>query len=356
MKKCLVLCMAASLLLGLFGCAAEDTTPPETTVIPETTAAVVTEPVETEPVYVGDLFFSVSEITFSIVGESEDIYVGTSPREQITWGSEDESIVTFQDGILTAVGVGSTTVYAEYGQQRLTCAVSCLAQTQEELDAMDDEILRSPKRKPPIIENPPLEYFDDAAVVGDSISYIMFQYETKHGLMGNPLFLARGGTSLNGLVLYYKNIFYKGQEMKIEDAVAKSGVKKLFIMMGNNDVGYRSIEATMESWDIMLERIFAQSPDVEIYIQSCLYEWEELYSTNAKNQKIDQYNEELIRYCEENGYHYVDIHQYVEDHTNRMASIYSMDKGIHLNETGCIMWMQALNAYAQLQTIGGNEL
>lgn len=359
MKQGLTLCVAAALVLGLCACAA-GSTPTETTTAPmettEATAAQTAAPTEADLSDAGELYFSVSEITFSLVGESEDIYLGSASREHITWGSNDETVATFQDGILTATGVGTTTVYAQLGDdQRLECTVGCLANTQEELDALDEAVLRSPKRIPPVLEDPPLEFFDDAAIIGDSISYILFQYETQLGHLGNPLFLARGGTSLNGLVLYYKNIYYQGHEMKIEDAVAKSGVNKVFVMLGQNDLGYRTIEDTMSSWDLLLGRILEQSPDVEVYIQSCVHEWKELYESNEKNEKINLYNQELIRYCEENGYHYVDIQQYVVDHTGRMATPYSMDMSIHLNETGCIVWMQALNSYAYQQQLGGTN-
>ena len=205
MRNCLLLCVAAALMVGLLGCAADET-PPETTVavIPETTVPPETVPVQTQPE--GQMYLTVSEITFSLVGESEDIYIGTVPRDQINWVSGDEAVVTVADGVLTAAGVGSTTVTAQWDEETIEVKVSCLAASQEELDALDEDILRSPKRMPPVVDNPPLEFFDDAAIIGDSISYILFQYETQLGHLGNPLFLARGGTSLNGLVRYYKNV------------------------------------------------------------------------------------------------------------------------------------------------------
>lgn len=359
MKKWIVFLLCAAILLSVTGCAsgstsetaATETEAPLTEAVPETTA-----PVETEPVLTGDLYLSVSEITFSLVGESEDIYIGTAPREQITWEIADESVATFADGVLTATGVGSTTASARHGDHEITVKVGCLAQTQEELEALDEEVLRSPKRMPPVITDPPYEFFDDAAIIGDSISYILFQYETKLGHLGNPLFLARGGTSLNGLCLYYKNVYYRGVETKIEKAVAASGVTKVFVNLGQNDLGFRTIESTMSSWDLLIGRIHELNPDVEIYIQSAFPIWRDIDLDNEKNEKISQYNEELIRYCEENGHHYVDVAKYVVDHTDRLATIYSMDRKIHLNETGCIAWMQALNAYVEQMLLGGTGL
>lgn len=304
----------------------------------------------------GTLFFTVSKIVFSVQGESEDIYIGTVPREEITWESDDPSVARFRDGVLTATGVGSTTVRAVWGEQSLECQVECLADSRAKLESLSQEVLRSPKRYPPVVEDTTHDFFRNSAIIGDSISYIMYQYETQSGLLGHPLFLVRGGTSLNGFVVHYKNIFYQGAEIWLEDAVGASGVEKVFIMLGQNDLGYRSIDETFDSWDILLSRFWEKSPDLEVYIQSCVPEWTETYSPNSKNEKIQDYNLRLKPYALEKGCHFIDIASYIEDHTGRMATVYSMDRGIHLNQEGCEIWMQALNAYAYWVSIGGEDL
>lgn len=358
MKHHFACCAALLLALGLVGCgsSAPETIP---TTIPVETTAATTLPPETEPPETtmpeGTLFLTVSQLHFSLVGDSEDIYAGTAPRDYVTWESDDEAVAAFHDGILTATGVGETTVRAIFDGEVLECAVSCLAESQEALEALDEDVLRSPKRYPPEVDPSVNSFFADSAIVGDSISYILFQYETKHELLGHPLFLARGGTSLNGFVRRYKNIYYQGREQNLEDAISHSGVKKVFIMLGQNDLGYRTIEQTFESWDTLLERIWEKSPDVEIYLQSCVDQWADSTKDFAKNEKIRQYNEDLKAYAQEKGCYFVDIAPYVEDHIHSMASIYSMDHGIHLNEDGCIVWMQALNAYAYQQLLGGSE-
>lgn len=364
MKRGLALLLALLIILGLCACAGEqpgvETTTP-TQAPTETAGETPTEPEpetqpETEaPAVDGELYLNVSGITFSLVGESENIYCGTVPGELVTWRSDDESIITVENGVLTAVGVGSTTVYGEYGDVQVSCTAGCLAETQEELETLDSEILRSPKRLPPMPENPPLEYFDEVALVGDSISYILFQYETMTDMLGHPLFLVRSGTSLNGLVRYYKNVHFRGQDTPIEDAAQMSGVKKLIIMLGQNDLGYRTIEDTMGSWDIMLGRILEKSPDMEIIIQSCVQEWFPDNGDNEKNEKIATFNGLLEEYTAEHGYGYWDIQKYVVDHTGKMATIYSLDKGIHLNQEGCIVWMHVLNHYAQMELLEENN-
>ena len=61
----------------------------------------------------GSLFLKVSSITFSLVGESDDIYLGLVPREQVTWESQAPRAVSVENGVLTATGAGSTVNTAE---------------------------------------------------------------------------------------------------------------------------------------------------------------------------------------------------------------------------------------------------
>ena len=75
----------------------------------------------------GDILFTVSALDLTLAGDQEDIYVGTLPREVITWQSGNPQVVTFENGILTAVGPGATTVSASYEGKKAEIPVSCLA-------------------------------------------------------------------------------------------------------------------------------------------------------------------------------------------------------------------------------------
>ena len=367
-KNWICLCLLAALFSGVLGCGtgvepAQTTAPTQaaavTQPIPEETVPETTETVPTVPETVPELpdeylFLTVSRLDMSVVGEQEDIYIGSVPRDQVTWESGDEAVVTVENGVLTATGVGETTITGSWGDQQVSCVFSCLAPDQETLMTLDNDVLRSPKRMPFAVDQWPQEFFSDAAFVGDSITYTLWHTAGKDPLqLGNALFLVRGGTSINGFVGNYKNIYLRGQEMHLDDAIAASGVQKVFFMLGQNDLSYMTIEDTMANWTRLLDRVKAQSPDVEIYIQSLVPEWFESYADNAKNDKIDTYNQLLKTYCDENGYHFIEIAAYIEDHTNRMATVYSMDRSIHINYDGTDVWMKALMTYARLQQLQG---
>ena len=241
MKKMLSWLLMAAILISFGGCGSQ-VEPSETTVQPavEATAAPALEVAvpETEaPALEDPMFLKVASITFSLVGESEDIYLGLVPRELVTWESEDASVVSVENGVLTAAGVGTTTIRATYNDRQLTCTAGCLAETPEELESLGFDVLCQPKRLLPEVDlQTACTYFENAALVGDSISYMMMQTESKGNYLGGLLFLARGGTSLNGFVHRVKNVSYRGVEMNLEDAVAKSGVERIYILIGSNDI------------------------------------------------------------------------------------------------------------------------
>lgn len=354
MKKFLCGILAALILLSSTSCAAENPAPTDAPAqLPEAAVQTGVPAETTEPVFEGSLFLKASSVTLSVVGETDDIYLGMIPREEVTFESDDESVVTFDNGVLTAVGVGNTTVRAIYRDQQIECSAGCLAQTREELETMDPDILRQPKRLPPVVDmEAECTDFAESAIIGDSITYFMFQWESKYDYLGEVTFLARGGVSLNGFILRSKNVFFRGKERYLEDAIAESGVKKAYIMLGQNDLSSKARTKIMDNWVLLLDRIREKSPDVEIYMQSCIPEVSENDALNEKNLRIFTYNDTLRTFAKENGCHYIDLKYYIEDHQGKMPECYSQGN-YHMNEAGCLAWMQILRFYAQYENEGG---
>ena len=373
MKKILACILLTAAMIGLWGCAGE-AAPPQTARTPNETSAAAEIPsvtaaaaestagetqaatVQTEPPVLEDpIFLKVSSITFSVVGESDDIYLGMIPRELITWESDDPDVVSVENGVLTATGVGTTTVRATYNDRQVQCSAGCLAQTREELNSLDQSILSAPKCVLPEVDlNTPCTYFDGCAIVGDSITYMLLQSESKGDYLGDILFLARGGTSLNGFVNRFKNLYYQGAEMYLEDAVAKSQAKRIYILIGSNDIGSEpQREIYFENWDIILGRIREKSPDVEIVLISNIPQ-----GTKGKgnitvyNRYVAEFNEKMRLYAQENDCMYLDLCYYLSDHMGKIPAGYDLD-GFHLNDAGYHIWMQVMRYYAQYEQNGG---
>ena len=362
MRRFLAWLLLAATMVSLCACGSAPAQPAATVATTAAATEPATQPTEapTEPPLLEDnLYLKVSAITFSVVGETDDIYLGLIPREDVTWESDDPSIVSVENGILTACGVGTTTVRAIYGDRQVEITAGCLAATEEELRAMDISVLCTAKRVPPEVDlETECTLFDNAAIVGDSITYFLFQHENKYDYLGGMTFLARGGVSMNGFVRRFKNIYYKGKERHLEDAIGDSKVERVYFLMGSNDIiAPTQRPYVWDNWNIMLERIREKSPDVEIVLMSCipLYGDDEAAKVEKfiqYNTLITQYNADLKQFAEDNGCMWIDLNYYVIDHNGRMPKIYNQGE-YHMNELGCLNWMKILRYYAQYELEGG---
>ena len=96
-------------------------------------------------------------------------------------------------------------------------------------------------------ESPRVEdsYFDDAIFIGDSVSLKLNLYVTKSRqsnstLLGKAQFLTAGsmgsGNALQEVSDDSIHPLYNGEKMSLADAVAASGAKKVYSMLGMNDL------------------------------------------------------------------------------------------------------------------------
>lgn len=73
----------------------------------------------------GELRFLSTEIKLNNKGLNYSLYIGSVPKENVKFSSENEAVATFKNGTVIAVGEGETTVHAEFNGQKLSCKVIC---------------------------------------------------------------------------------------------------------------------------------------------------------------------------------------------------------------------------------------
>lgn len=105
----------------------EETTAPEQTEETVTTEETEETTVETTEAPLNiTLKLNKTDLTFAYKGETFQLKVNSElSAEDVIWRSEDPSIATVENGLLTAVGSGTTIVYAQYGDQIVECIVRC---------------------------------------------------------------------------------------------------------------------------------------------------------------------------------------------------------------------------------------
>lgn len=287
---------------------------------------------------------TVSKLVLGYPGCSENIYCGTVPLEEIQWASENPALISVADGVVTAIAAGETEITACWREQCYTCTVSCLTDSAEQFQTLYGTGLQQPARDPVEPQLGACHFYDDAGFIGDSITYQLLFTAGREEAIGSPVPLFRRSASVRGFVDYSWNVMFRGTEWKIEEAVAASGVKKVFIMLGANDLGVRSAAETFADFQTVIGRIREKAPEVEIYIESVLPS-----ALAQKSEKTAAYNALLREYAAENDFHFVEVGMYFENPQGRLAAYYSADGDAHLSETGVRRWFQVLRNYAQSQ-------
>lgn len=83
-------------------------------------------PTEETTLPMEELVLNRTQIEFTREGERWVIYNGSIPEEDIFWSSDDVTVAVINNGVVTAAGNGTTTVYAEYGGVTASCEITCV--------------------------------------------------------------------------------------------------------------------------------------------------------------------------------------------------------------------------------------
>lgn len=221
-------------------------------------------------------------------------------------------------------------------------------ETLEEAGVLPEDA-HDPVLAPPEAEEGPCHFFDDAAFIGDSISHTLMLHHTKTGDFGDAIFFVRGSLGVHNTQNKQLTVFYQGQSLTPWEALAASGVNKVFIMLGMNDIGYYGIDDTMEKWETFLAHIRESCPDIQVYIQAQTPMWSKGKKGLLTSENIDLYNQRLQEFAEENDCHFLDVTPYLKDSTNSLAKPYCSDFYVHMNYEGTAVWADFLKNYGAQQ-------
>lgn len=293
------------------------------------------------------MVLSADHLDFSGIGEEKTLSVEGVDPEELFWSSDDQAVAMVAEGSVVATGAGETNirVYNFFDGRESVCRVTSSPDPEATPGTIRSVFYQQPLIRPPLPARDVTDYFGDVIIMGDSTGYALFQWEKLHGQMGDVVFLTRGGVSINSLILGSRKYFYRNQEYRVEDAVAVTGRKKLYVMLGANDIPQFGVDRTLELFDELLTKILKKTPDLQLYIESVTPVWTEAEYPGLTNEEFDAFNAKLETYCQEKGYHYINIAPYFKDSTNGFARSYCADFLIHANYKGGGMWVQLLKSY-----------
>ena len=201
------------------------------------------------------------------------------------------------------------------------------------------------------------DYFDDVVLIGDSVTlklyyYLLDRWNWDETYLSDIQFLTAGslgsGNALWEVSEESVHPTYLGEKMLLEDSVALSGAKKVYIMLGTNDVGLYGVEGSIENYNEMLDRIKAKNPDVTFYIQSALPMYRDAQLPDLNNETLIAYNDKLYQLSVERGDYFVDVTSIMQTEDGSLPYQYCSDPegmGIHLTDIACEKWIGYLRSH-----------
>lgn len=145
------------------------------------------------------------------------------------------------------------------------------------------------------------------------------------------------GEYFPGMPLVNRGIFHdttEGLLARLDRNVNNLRVDRLFLLIGHNDLPYRTDEEIVENIALLLSRARAR----EVILQSIL---PVAPARTEDNRRIVALNERLQRLCPAESCTFLDLHARFRDGRGGLRSDYSRD-GIHPNAAGYEAWAKAV--------------
>jgi len=184
-------------------------------------------------------------------------------------------------------------------------------------------------------------YFDTVAFLGDSRTEGFYLYS---GLKNGTYYYAVGAT--------VESVFSKDAwetpdgKIPLLDALADTECERIYVMLGVNELGWAKAETFRDQYAKVIDRIRQDHPEAVVVIQSLLpvSAKQDAKGSYVNNERIQIYNDLLLKLAEEKGCPYIDSAAAVSDETGCLRSEWTFD-GVHLNVKGCKAWLEYLQTH-----------
>lgn len=128
---------------------------------------------------------------------------------------------------------------------------------------------------------------------------------------------------------------------RLEESVYQYNPTTIFILLGTNDLYYDyTPEETFEHLKQLIDKIHLDKPEITINVLSILPinksdnpKVSKEANGNKTNEQINQVNDNLYKYCEDNKLNYINVHDLLLDSNNELNLAYSYE-GLHITELG----------------------
>lgn len=199
----------------------------------------------------------------------------------------------------------------------------------------------------PIIGSVEDDYFSDALFIGDSRTVGLFEYG---GLETTAAFYC--STGLTVYKVFEEELAEspdQSRSLTVEEALQIEHFRKIYIMLGINEMGRGTVESFTETYREMLVHLQELQPDAVIYVQAIMKVTEERSGKGdyITNEGIEERNEALRTLADGERIFFLDVNPVICDETGGLTPDYTTD-GVHLKAKYIGLWKEYLKENAVL--------
>jgi len=139
---------------------------------------------------------------------------------------------------------------------------------------------------------------------------------------------------------------YRGLVNRYEDSILDANPRLLFILIGTNDVGMKTIDQSYweQNLESMIDRVQKDIPDCRIVLQTIPPSGPPYARVATFNAGAKKYNERLKALAERKKLPIIDLWELFANEEGILPSKFTGD-GLHLNRTAHELWAKAAKPY-----------
>jgi lysophospholipase L1-like esterase len=128
------------------------------------------------------------------------------------------------------------------------------------------------------------------------------------------------------------------------DPIVLAKPKKIFLLIGVNDLLFHPLSKIQEFYEKIVSRIVIETPTTQLYLESILPIHNDLRRNGMKNEDIDTLNVFIAQLAKKYNLTYIDLNAKFKNTEGALRQEFSLD-GIHLNGEGYLLFKSQLQPY-----------
>ena len=189
------------------------------------------------------------------------------------------------------------------------------------------------------------DYFEDALFIGDSRTVGLSEY--VEALDTRATFYAKVSLTIYRVMdkPFLKN--EAGKKITVEEALSDNQFKKIYIMLGLNEMGTGNVDTFTQAYAEVINRIRELQPDAIIYIQGIMHVTADKSDVDKhfNNPNINERNEAIAQLADNENIFYIDMNESVDDEDGNLMKELSFDD-VHLRASAYERWHKYLLQHA----------